>query len=196
MRTILSIALLLIAFVIGQADAAQMPDRDGGKRTQVGAAELTAAQAQLIMSVAATAPKDGTTTVDVTLTIGTAQVVFKVTRDAVGNVIARPVPGSDSGGIAQISFGTETAPDGSLVPRVMVQVNTDLTVKSQSVSVANGVITAFGTDATLAGTSTSGGAAPVIAYFTVASSFTFLFKLTLPAGANPGQSASPARPGG
>lgn len=178
MRAILNIALLLIAFAIGQGAAADLP----------------VDQARLIMAAAASAPKDGTTAVTATLTINGNQVVFNVTRDGVGNVIARPVVAGDTkaGGIAQISFGTVTQGDGSLVPQVMVQVNTDLTVKSQSISTnPDGTISSFGLNATLVARSGT-GTAPVTATYRGTSSFTFNF--TLPAGANPGQVASPASP--
>ena len=181
MRAVLNIALLLFAFAVGQGAAADLP----------------VDQARLIMTAAASAPNDGTTVVTATLTINGNQVVFNVTRDRVGNVIARPVVAGDANasGIAQISFGTTTSANGALVPHVMVQVNADLSVKSQSVSLdANGSITAFGTNATLVG-ATGGGAAPVTATFkTTNATQTFTFNFSLPAGANPGQAASPANP--
>ena len=108
MRAVLNTALLLLAFAVGQA----------------GAAELTAAQAQQIMGAAQQAPAGGAA-VEVKLTIDGNEVVFTVTRDRVGNIIARPVspPGTATGGIAQASIGSTVANSGALVANSLVQVN-------------------------------------------------------------------------
>jgi hypothetical protein len=185
MRTILSTALLLIAFAAGQA----------------GAAELTAAQAQQILGAAQQA-KAGGDAVEVKLTIDGQEIVFKVTRDAVGNIVARPVPTGDSAkaGIAQASIGSTVADSGALVPNSLVQVNTDQTVVTYNIT-----LNQDGTIANLyrPGQALANGlppAAPVAdkkddAPVFVGGGGGFTLTITLPAGTSPGQSRPPSQAG-
>jgi hypothetical protein len=101
--------------------------------TGLTAGELTTAQAQQLVS-AAQAAQPGKA-VEATLAIGGKNVVFTVTRDAVGNVIARPIPGPDSAGIgiAQVSVQLKADADGVLVPTTVVVVSSSQTVASYSV---------------------------------------------------------------
>jgi hypothetical protein len=106
------------------------------------AGELTTAQAQQVVSAAQTAQPGGKP-VEATLAIDGKNVVFTVTRDAVGNVIARPIPGPDSAGIgiAQISIQMHADASGVLTPTVVVVISTTQTVASYSVQLnADGTI--------------------------------------------------------
>jgi len=116
MRSVLSTVLLLFVIAVGQ----------------VGAVELTAAQAQLIFSVGkGISARDGVTVVKQTVHIGEVDVVFNVTRDALGTIIARPEVSATNAnaGIAQVSISTDTdLTTGGLVPKSVVQINTDNTI--------------------------------------------------------------------
>lgn len=187
MRTVLSTALLLFAFAVGQA----------------GAAELTAAQAQQIMGAAQQAPAGGAA-VEVKLTIDGNEVIFAVTRDAVGNIIARPTsaPGTATGGIAQASIGSTVADSGALVANSLVQVNTDQSVVTYNITLNNDgtIASLYRPGQALAGTLPP-AAGPVATKSPddtpkggSASSFTLT--IVLPAGTKPSESrpTSPSSP--
>lgn len=184
MRTILSTALLLIAFAAGQA----------------GAIELTAAQAQQLLGAAQQAKAGGEGT-QVTLNLGGKDVVFTVTRDAVGNITA--VPADTGAGIAQASIGSTVGSTGALVPSSLVQVNSD-----RSIVTYNLALNADGTIANLYRPGQSLAVAPVVGIPPaddvtpgaggggVGTPAGFTLTIVLPAGTAPGQyrPASPSAP--
>jgi hypothetical protein len=94
------------------------------------AATLTTAQAQQLVSAAQSATMGKP--VEVTLSVAGKNVVFTVTRDAVGNVIARPVPGPDSAGIdiSQVTVQMRVKANGSIEPTTMVVVSGNQTILS------------------------------------------------------------------
>jgi hypothetical protein len=98
------------------------------------AGDLTTAQAQQLISAAQGAVPGGKPA-EATLSIDGKPVVFNVTRDAVGNVIARPVPGPDSAGIAisQVSIQMRVDASGHLQPTSLVVVSSSQTIASYSV---------------------------------------------------------------
>ena len=81
------------------------------------AGDLTTAQTQQLVS-AAQSTKPGAKASEATLLIDGKNVVFTVTRDAVGNVIARPIPGPDSAGviISQVSIQMRADKNGMMLP--------------------------------------------------------------------------------
>lgn len=97
------------------------------------AAELTTANAQQLVS-AAQGVQPGATA-EVTLAIDGKNVAFTVSRDAVGNAIARPVPGPDSKdiGIAQVSIQFVAGATGLLNPTTVVVITSGQTVVSYAV---------------------------------------------------------------
>jgi hypothetical protein len=102
----------------------------GGSLT---AGDLSTAQAQQLVS-AAQAASPGGKPVEATMAIDGKSVVFTVVRDAVGNVIARPVPGPDSAGISisQVSIQMRANAAGVLTPTSMVVVAANQTIASYS----------------------------------------------------------------
>jgi hypothetical protein len=98
------------------------------------AGELTTAQAQQLVSAAQSAQPGGKP-IEATLSIDGKNVAFTVTRDTVGNVIARPVPGPDSAGItiSQISIQLQSAANGIQSPTLVVVVSSNQTIVSYSV---------------------------------------------------------------
>jgi len=98
------------------------------------AGELSTAQAQQLVSAAQIA-KPGGKPIEATLSIDGKSVVFTVVRDAVGNVIARPIPGPDSAGItvSQVSIQMRADPNGALIPISMVVVSSNQTISSFSI---------------------------------------------------------------
>ena len=120
------------------------------------AGDLSTAQAQQLVSAAQNATP-GAKPSEATLSIDGKNVVFTVTRDAVGNVIARPIPGPDSAGvtISQVSIQMRADKNGLLTPASLVVVSTNQTIASYSVQ-----LNQDGTIASLyqAGTFTGGAA--------------------------------------
>lgn len=98
------------------------------------ASDLTTAQAQQLVSVAQSA-KPGAKPSEATLSIDGKNVVFSVVCDAVGNVIARPIPGPDSAGviISQVSIQMRANAKGILMPASLVVVSSNQTIASYSV---------------------------------------------------------------
>ena len=98
------------------------------------AGDLTTAQAQQLVSVAQSA-KPGAKPSEATLSIDGKNVVFTVVCDAVGNVIARPIPGPDSAGvvISQVSIQMRANAKGILMPASLVVVSSNQTIASYSV---------------------------------------------------------------
>ena len=121
------------------------------------AGDLTTAQTQQLVS-AAQSTKPGAKASEATLLIDGKNVVFTVTRDAVGNVIARPIPGPDSAGviISQVSIQMRADKNGMMLPASLVMVLNNQTILSYSVQ-----LNADGTIAKLhqAGTVTNGAGA-------------------------------------
>lgn len=182
MRAILSTALLLIAFAVG-----------------AGAIELTAAQAQQILG-AAQQVKPGGEGMQVTLNLGGKDVVFTVTRDAVGNITA--LPADKGAGIAQASIGSTVGSTGALVPNSLVQINSDQSIVTYSLA-----LNADGTIANLYRPGQSLAIAPVVGIppadetpggggGDVGTPASFTLTIVLPAGTSPGQyrPASPSAP--
>lgn len=103
--------------------------------------ELTAAQAQQIISAAKSAQPGAPVTV--TLTVAGKSVEFTVTRDALGSVTATPVPGPDSAGITIGSIAIQLKADskGLLTPESLVVVTTSkATVKYEIKLTADGAV--------------------------------------------------------
>jgi hypothetical protein len=125
------------------------------------AGDLTTAQTQQLVS-AAQSTKPGAKPSEATLLIDGKNVVFTVTRDAVGNVIARPIPGPDSAGviISQVSIQMRADKNGMMLPASLVMVLNNQTILSYSVQ-----LNADGTIAKLhqAGTVTNGAGAGIAA---------------------------------
>ena len=125
------------------------------------AGDLTTAQTQQLVS-AAQSTKPGAKPSEATLLIDGKNVVFTVTRDAVGNVIARPIPGPDSAGvtISQVSIQMRADKNGLMLPASLVMVLNNQTIISYSVQ-----LNPDGTIAKLhqAGTVTNGAGAGVAA---------------------------------
>lgn len=98
------------------------------------AGDLTTAQAQQLVSVAQSA-KPGAKPSEATLSIDGKNVVFTVVCDAVGNVIARPIPGPDSAGVimSQVSIQMRANAKGILMPASLVVVSSNQTIASYSV---------------------------------------------------------------
>lgn len=98
------------------------------------AGDLTTAQAQQLVSVAQSATP-GAKPSEATLSIDGKNVVFTVSCDAAGNVIARPIPGPDSAGvtISQVSIQMRANSKGMLMPASLVMVSSNQTVVSYSV---------------------------------------------------------------
>lgn len=186
MRTVLNTALLLLAFAVGQVDAA----------------ELTAAQAQQIMGAAQQAPAGGAA-VEVKLTIDGKEVIFAVTRDAVGNIIARPAaaPGAATGGIAQASIGSTVADSGALVANSLVQVNADQSIVSYNITLnKDGTIAslyrpgqALASNLPPATQSAASDQKNGNANGGGGGSSSFILTIVLPAGTSPGQSRPPSQ---
>jgi hypothetical protein len=97
------------------------------------AGELTTAQAQQLVSAAQGIEAGGKA--EVTMTVDGKSVAFTVTRDAVGNVTARPVPGPDSAGItiSQVTIQLRANDKGILSPTTLVVVSSAQTIASYSV---------------------------------------------------------------
>jgi hypothetical protein len=128
------------------------------------AGELTTAQAQQLASAAQSAQAGGKP-VEATLAIGGKNVVFTVTRDAVGNVIARPIPGPDSAGIgiSQVSIQMRADASGVLVPVTLVVISSTQTVASYSVQVnADGSIASLYQAGNFAGGGAGAAPTPVV----------------------------------
>ena len=184
MRAVLNTALLLLAFAVGQA----------------GAAELTAAQAQQIMGAAQQAPAGGAA-VEVKLTIDGNEVVFTVTRDRVGNIIARPVspPGTATGGIAQASIGSTVANSGALVANSLVQVNADQSVVTYNITLNNdGTIASLYRPGQALASNLPPATEPVApdqknGNGNGGGSSSFILTVVLPAGTSPGQGRPPSQ---
>lgn len=125
------------------------------------AGDLTTAQTQQLVS-AAQSTKPGAKPSEATLLIDGKNVVFTVTRDAVGNVIARPIPGPDSAGviISQVSIQMRADKNGMMLPASLVTVLNNQTILSYSVQ-----LNPDGTIAKLhqAGTVTNGAGAGIAA---------------------------------
>jgi hypothetical protein len=125
------------------------------------AGDLTTAQTQQLVS-AAQSTKPGAKPSEATLLIDGKNVVFTVTRDAVGNVIARPIPGPDSAGvtISQVSIQMRADKNGMMLPASLVMVLNNQTILSYSVQ-----LNPDGTIAKLhqAGTVTNGAGAGIAA---------------------------------
>ena len=179
MRTVLSIALLLIVFAVGQVSAA-----------------VTGAQAQALIS----AVPGTTTSATVELTIDGKVVKFTVTKDAVGNVIARPIPvAGEAVSIAQISIGCTISSTGALAPSTVVVINSD-----QSLVAYN--VTLLPKDGGIASLELVGGRVTSVVNRTDTKKIeltveksgtgggTGTFTITLPAGTLPGQYASTSKP--
>ncbi len=125
------------------------------------AGELSTAQAQQLVSAAQTA-KPGGKPLEATLAIDGKSVVFTVIRDAVGNVIARPIPGPDSAGItvSQVSIQMRADANGTLIPISMVVVASNQTISSYSIQLnPDGTIASLYQAGTFAG-GAGGGSAP------------------------------------
>jgi len=88
------------------------------------ASEISIAQAQLLVNAAQKAKPNGEAE-KITLSIEGKEVVFTVTRDAVGNVIARPVPGGDGKGISvnQVSIQMRADDKGNMQPKSIVVIS-------------------------------------------------------------------------
>lgn len=127
--------------------------------------DLSTAQAQQLVS-AAQAAKPGGKPIEASLAIDGKSVVFTVVRDAVGNVIARPIPGPDSAGIkiSQVSIQMRADASGALIPTSMVVVATNQTIASYSVQInPDGTIASLYQAGTFTGTGTGVAAAqPVV----------------------------------
>ena len=125
------------------------------------AGDLTTAQAQQLVSAAQSA-KPGAKPSEATLSIDGKNVVFTVTCDAVGNVIARPVPGPDSAGvtISQVSIQMRANAKGILMPASLVVVSSNQTIVSYSVQLnQDGTIASLFQAGTFAGGAGGGIAA-------------------------------------
>jgi hypothetical protein len=131
------------------------------------AGDLTTAQAQQLVSAAQSAQPGGKP-IEATLSIDGKNVAFTVTRDTVGNVIARPVPGPDSAGItvSQVSIQMKAAANGALSPTSIVVVSSTQTIASYSVQLnEDGTIASLfqaGSFAGGTGGGGNGGALPVV----------------------------------
>lgn len=129
------------------------------------AGDLTTAQAQQLVSAAQTAQPGGKP-IEAVLSIDGKNVAFTVTRDSVGNVIARPVPGPDSAGItvSQVSIQMKSAADGALSPTSIVVVSNTQTIVSYAVQLnQDGTIASLFQAGTFAGgAGAGGGAQPVV----------------------------------
>lgn len=97
------------------------------------AGDLTTAQAQQLVSAGQSAQPNGKAA-EATLSIDGKNVVFTVTRDALGNVTATPVPGPDSAGITiglvKIQFKVDSK--GLLTPTSLMVVTSSQTITSYS----------------------------------------------------------------
>lgn len=125
------------------------------------AGDLTTAQTQQLVS-AAQGTKPGAKPSEANLSLDGKNVVFAVTRDAVGNVIARPIPGPDSAGvtISQVSIQMRADKSGMMLPASLVVVLSNQTIVSYSVqSNPDGTIAALNQ----VGTVTGGAGAGVVA---------------------------------
>lgn len=128
------------------------------------AAELTTAQAQVLVNAVQSATPGGPE-VDATLTIDGKSVAFKVKRDAVGNAVARPVPGPDSKDIdiAQVSIHFVVVPSGLLNPTGLVLITNSQAVISYAVQLTpDGTIASLYVPGTQVGGPGKGGAKPVV----------------------------------
>jgi hypothetical protein len=143
MRSSFRTALLSLALIAGSGV--------GAASAQAG--ELTTAQFQQLVSASQGASADKPA--QVTLTIGTTPVVFNVSRDAVGNVIARPVPGPATAGltISQISISSTVNDQGTVVPTQITVISNSQAIQSFNVQV--------NPDGTLASVTPVGTFAPV-----------------------------------
>lgn len=96
------------------------------------AGDLTAAQAQQLLSAAQSTPPNGKG--EATLSIGGKSVVFTVTRDALGNVTATPVPGPDSAGITigLVKIQLKADAKGLLTPTSLTVVTSNQSIASYS----------------------------------------------------------------
>lgn len=141
MRSSFRTALLSLALIAGTGLAG------------ASAGELTTAQFQQLVSASQGASADKPA--QVTLTIGTTAVVFNVTRDAVGNVIARPVPGPATAAltISQVSISTTVDDRGAVVPSLITVISNSQAIQSYNVQV--------NPDGTLASVTPVGTFAPV-----------------------------------
>lgn len=127
------------------------------------AAELSTAQAQVLVN-AAQGAKAGEE-VDATLQINGKSVAFKIKRDAIGNAIARPVPGPDSKDIdiAQVSIQFVVLPNGLLNPTGLVVITNGQAVVSYAVQLTpDGTIASLYVPGTQVGAPGKGGAKPVV----------------------------------
>lgn len=128
------------------------------------AGDLTSAQAQQLVSAAQTAQPGGKP-IEAVLSIDGKNIAFTVTRDSVGNVIARPVPGPDSAGItvSQVSIQMKSAADGALSPTSIVVVSNTQTIVSYAVQLnQDGTIASLFQAGTFAGGTGGGGSQPVV----------------------------------
>ncbi len=125
----------------------------GAAGTVCAGADLTTAQYQQLVSAAQSA--HGDKTAQVTLTIGTVAVVFNVTRDAVGGIIARPVPGPGTADltISQVSIAATVNEKGAVVPATITVISNSQAIQSYNVQ--------LNPDGTLAAVTPVGTFAPV-----------------------------------
>lgn len=99
------------------------------------AAELTASETGKLLSLAASVTNG--TSKELTTEIGGKSVTLTVSRDAVGNLIARPTPTSPNGnqGISQINIQCAFGDKGQWVPKSLLVIGTDLAITSYSMTV-------------------------------------------------------------
>ncbi len=127
------------------------------------AADFTAAQTEQLVSLAQSVTKG--TSKDVPILIGGVNVLFSVSRDAVGNLTARPKadPANANLGISQINIQMKTNPDGTMEPKSMLLIGSDQTITSYALVLnKDGSISQSqsGTFAYSAGGGGGGGAKP------------------------------------
>lgn len=102
------------------------------------AGDLATVQVQQLVTAAQGAAQGGSP-IDVPVSIDGKTVIFKVSRDAVGNVTARPVPGPDSAGItvSQVTIQMKADAKGVLIPTSMIVVGNNQTITSYSVQLTD-----------------------------------------------------------
>jgi hypothetical protein len=116
---------------------------------------LTPAQLQQIMSVAQQIGPNAPTA-SVTLTMGDQQIVYTITKNAVGAITARAPTGTT--GIKQITFVTTRQPNGTISARNVIILDSNNQIKTAELAVSNNEITGVGSTVVLATNVEQGGA--------------------------------------
>jgi hypothetical protein len=105
------------------------------------AVDLTPSSTQTLIQTAQNLPISGSgSTVEVTVRVGTSDVVMVVSRDKFGNVIARPKVGQSNVNISQISIQTTVDGSGKLVPKSMLVIDSKGTITSFALSMTGGTL--------------------------------------------------------